>query len=173
METRTMNQPLSKSNKNINYLSYTNSSAVSWHSNSSDQVSLAALIKNKIVPIPQGEHISPDAALPPPPADVTVAAADRAGRNRLFARDPPIGAFQHDLASALVQARAPQQGAQGHPGPFGIADRAHFPLGAFNLGAQKDPTVARALQCGHPRLGCMRLANPTYHFAAEYVEVGG
>jgi hypothetical protein len=79
--------------------------------------------------------------------------ADRAGRNRLFARDPPIGAFQHDLASALVQARALQQGAQGHAGPFGIADRAQFPLGAFNRGHQKDPAVARALHGGYPPFG--------------------
>jgi hypothetical protein len=53
-----MNYPLSKINENVNYASYTNSSAICWSSSSADQVSLAALIKNSIMILPQELQIS-------------------------------------------------------------------------------------------------------------------
>jgi len=52
-----MNQPLNKTNQHVNYVNYTNSSAISWNSSTSDQGSLATLIKNNIVALPQSKPI--------------------------------------------------------------------------------------------------------------------
>src|SRR5260370_8390323 len=78
---------------------------------------------------------------------------DRTGRYRLYVGRSLISSFEHDLTSIFFHASALKQSSQRHPGPFRIADCAELPLCSFNMGDEKDATIACALQSGYPRLG--------------------
>jgi hypothetical protein len=51
-----MNYALAKSNENVNYPIHTNSSVAGWTPNTSDECSLAALIKNNVVFVRQDQQ---------------------------------------------------------------------------------------------------------------------
>jgi hypothetical protein len=60
-----MNYPLGKTNENVNYPIHSNSSAASWMPTTSDQGSLAALIKNDVVVIRQNTQFAPELSSQP------------------------------------------------------------------------------------------------------------